>query len=127
MTGLARGWAASEAAALQLERRQREAGLDPLLTASAAQRLALQLHAYGVNRWAPVVSEPAQVRDMVPTAVQSCAGLVALEPANAGFLWMHALALDRAGSSAQAAAVHRRALAAAEESRGEADSSWHRL
>ena len=123
-SGLAQGWAASEEAALQLERRQREAGLDPLLTASAAQRLALLLHAYAVSRGPPAAGGASvQARDMLAAGAQSCASLVALEPANAGFLCRNALALGRLGRFAQAAAMLRRALVAAEESRGEAHRS----
>ncbi|KAL4440321.1 hypothetical protein ABPG75_003322 [Micractinium tetrahymenae] len=113
----AAGWAAAEAAAQQLERHQREAGLAPLLTAAAAERLALCLHDYGVSRGAAAASDPGQVRSVRAAAVQSCARVVALEPTNAGFLLKHATALGRMDPSAEAAALSRRALAAAEGSK----------
>ena len=122
----AQRWAAAgrERTALQLERRQREAGLDPLLTASAAHRLLMQLHVYGVS-WA-AEKEPAQAHDMLVAALQSCTSLVALEPGNAGFWLMSDLVLGRLGRPAQAAAMQRRALAAAQESGGEAHSPRRR-
>lgn len=122
VSGRAQGWAATEGAARQLELRQRGAGLDVLLTVSATRRLVLLLHAYGVSKSVAASGASAQPPGKLAAAVQSCAGLVALEPGNARLLWRSALALGWAGCSAQAAVMHRKALAAADESKGEVPS-----
>ncbi|KAL4440322.1 hypothetical protein ABPG75_003323 [Micractinium tetrahymenae] len=115
---LAQHWACSEGAAQELEQWQRAAGLDPLLTAAGAQRLALLPGEFAACRViAAGSSSPELARSMAVAAEQASACLAALQPGNACYLWKHASALGRLERFAEAAAAYRRALAATEGSK----------